>query len=53
MAALNSELAPFGLVVIGVDGNIDYQTEKVRTGERVHDVIRNAFPVQAAARKGQ
>jgi peroxiredoxin len=43
----------FGLVVIGLDGNIDYQTDKVRTGERVHDVIRNAFPVQAAARKGQ
>ena len=43
----------FGLVVIGKDGNIDYQTDQVRTGERVRDVIQNAFPVQAAARKGQ
>jgi hypothetical protein len=43
----------FGLVVIGKDGNIDYQTDQVRTGERVYDVTRNSFPVQAAARKGQ
>ena len=41
----------FGLVVIGRDGNIDYQTDEVRTGERIRDVAQNAFPVQAAARK--
>lgn len=41
----------FGLIVIGKDGNIDYQTDEVRTGERVRDVIQNSFAVQAAARK--
>lgn len=41
----------FGLVVIGKDGNVDYQTNKVRTGERVRDVIINNFEAQAATRK--
>lgn len=41
----------FGLVVIGRDGNIDYQTDEARTGERLRDVVQNSFPVQAAARK--
>ena len=41
----------FQLVIIGRDGNIDYQTGKVRTGERVRDVIQNSYAVQAAARK--
>jgi hypothetical protein len=41
----------FQLIIIGKDGNIDYQTAKVCTGERVRDVIQNSFPVQAAARK--
>jgi hypothetical protein len=41
----------FGLVVIGRDGNVDYQTDEVRTGERLRDVVQNSFPVQAAARK--
>src|SRR5436190_23570059 len=41
----------FSLVVIGREGNIDYQTSKVCTGERVHDIIRNAWPYQADARK--
>src|SRR5262245_14594853 len=41
----------FGLVVIGRDGNVDYQTDEVRTGERVRDVVQNSFVVQAAARK--
>lgn len=41
----------FALVVIGKDGNVDYQTDKVRTGERVRDVIINNYEVQAATRK--
>jgi hypothetical protein len=41
----------FQLVIIGRDGNIDYQTDKVATGERVRDVIQNSFIVQAEARK--
>lgn len=41
----------FQLVIIGADGNVDYQTDEVRTGERIRDVIQNSFAVQAAARK--
>ena len=41
----------FSLAIIGKDGNIDYQTEKVATGQRVRDVIQNSFAVQAQARK--
>ncbi len=41
----------FNIVIIGRDGNIDYQTSKVLPPERVRDVIQNAFPVQSAARK--
>ncbi|MEQ1861054.1 MAG: redoxin domain-containing protein [Chthoniobacteraceae bacterium] len=41
----------FALVIIGKDGNVDYQTDKVRTGERVRDVIINNFELQAATRK--
>lgn len=41
----------FALVVIGPDGNIDYQTNRVATGERVRDVIQNSFSVQSQARK--
>jgi hypothetical protein len=42
----------FSLVVIGRDGNVDYQTDRARTGERVRDVIQNSFVVQERARKG-
>ncbi|HEV7866903.1 MAG TPA: DUF4174 domain-containing protein [Chthoniobacteraceae bacterium] len=42
----------FQLVVIGRDGNIDYQTSKVVPPERVRDVIQNSFAVQTGARSG-
>ena len=41
----------FAIVIIGRDGNIDYQTKKVLTPERVRDVIQNSFTVQSSARK--
>jgi peroxiredoxin len=41
----------FQLVVIGKDGNVDYSTEKVRTPERIRDVIINNFEMQASSRK--
>lgn len=41
----------FNLVVIGKDGNVDYQTRKVATSERIRDVIQNSFEVQSSARK--
>ena len=43
----------FSIVIIGRDGNIDYQTKKVLTPERVRDVIQNSFMVQEGSRKGQ
>jgi peroxiredoxin len=37
----------FNIVIIGKDGNVDYQTSKVLTAERVYDVIQNSYAVQA------
>ena len=45
--------APFALVVIGKDGNIDLKTTKVYGPERVQDVIDNSYVVQAGQRKEQ
>lgn len=42
----------FQIAIIGRDGNLDYQTNKVLTPERVRDVIQNSFAVQESARKG-
>ena len=41
----------FNLVIIGKDGNVDYQTEKVCPPERIRDVIQNSYAIQAPARK--
>lgn len=41
----------FNIAIIGRDGNIDYQTKKVLTPERVRDVIQNSFLIQSSARK--
>jgi Domain of unknown function (DUF4174) len=43
----------FNLVIIGKDGNVDYQTNKVCPPERVRDVIQNSFVVQESSRKEQ
>jgi peroxiredoxin len=37
----------FNIVIIGKDGNLDYQTNKVLPPERVRDVIQNSYAVQA------
>jgi len=37
----------FNIVIIGKDGNIDYQTKNVLTPERVMDVVQNSYEVQA------
>lgn len=37
----------FNIVIIGKDGNVDYQTKKVLPPERVRDVIQNSFAVQS------
>lgn len=41
----------FALAVIGKDGNLDYQTGKPQTAQRLRDVIQNSFAVQAAGRR--
>jgi AhpC/TSA family len=41
VAAAYGATDAFTLVIIGKDGNLDYQTTKVCTGERVRDVIQN------------
>jgi hypothetical protein len=38
-------------VVIGKDGNIDYQTDRPAPAQRIRDVIQNSYEVQATARK--
>jgi hypothetical protein len=42
---------PFGIAVIGVDGNLDLITDKVIAAERVRDIGFNNFEGQAAQRK--
>jgi hypothetical protein len=37
----------FNIVIIGKDGNVDYQTSKVLNAERVRDVIQNSYAVQS------
>jgi peroxiredoxin len=41
----------FALAVVGRDGNLDYVTDKVRTGQRVRDLIINNYATQASTRK--
>lgn len=43
----------FALVVIGKDGNVDYQTRKPASAQRIRDVIQNSFAVQEGARKDE
>jgi hypothetical protein len=37
----------FSIAIIGKDGNLDYQTDKILGAERVNDVIQNSYAVQA------
>lgn len=37
----------FNIVIIGKDGNIDYQTHKVLPASRIRDVIQNSYAVQS------
>ncbi|SRR5581483_6042881 len=41
----------FNIVVIGRDGNIDYQTDRVVPASRVRDVIVNSFAEQTERRR--
>jgi hypothetical protein len=37
----------FNIIIIGQDGNVDYQTSTLIGAQRVHDVIQNSYAVQA------
>ena len=41
----------FGIAVISTDGNVDYATDHVITGQRVLDVIVNSYAAQVHARR--
>ncbi len=43
--------APFGLMVIGKDGNLDLKTAKLSPASAVRDAISNAQDLQASERK--
>jgi peroxiredoxin len=43
----------FAVVVIGADGNVDMQSDRVEAAQRILDIINNSFQPQATARKGQ
>jgi hypothetical protein len=42
----------FAIVLVGPDGNIDYQTGKVLNINRILEVMQNSYEVQKSARKG-
>jgi hypothetical protein len=41
----------FGIAVISTEGNVDYATDRVITGQRVLDVIVNSYAAQVHARR--
>jgi hypothetical protein len=41
----------FGIAVISTDGNVDYATDRVVTGQKILDVIVNSYPSQVEARR--
>ncbi len=43
----------FQCVIIGPDGNIDLQSDRVEPAQRILDVVNNSQQPQAAERKGQ
>jgi hypothetical protein len=43
----------FGIAIIGPDGNLDYATDEVISGQRIVDVVNNSFVPQLQSRRGQ
>jgi AhpC/TSA family len=41
----------FGIAIIGTDGNLDYATDRVITGQRIVDVVNNSYAAQAQERR--
>ena len=42
----------FAIVLVGPDGNIDYQTGKVLNMNRILEVMQNSYEIQKAAQRG-
>lgn len=42
---------PFGIIVLGKDGNIDANSTRVLKGQRILDIIGNSFVVQSDLRR--
>jgi hypothetical protein len=42
----------FTIVLVGPDGNVDYQTSKVLNINRILEVMQNNYEIQKSARKG-
>jgi predicted transcriptional regulator len=42
----------FAIVLVGPDGNIDYQTEKVLNMNRILEVMQNSYELQKATQGG-
>ena len=41
----------FGIAIIGPDGNLDYATDKVITGQKIVDVVNNSYATQTQERR--
>jgi hypothetical protein len=41
----------FGIAIISTDGNVDYATDRVITGQKILDVIINSYAAQMQARR--
>lgn len=51
VAAAYNVTGKFNAILIGPDGNVNYQTSKVVPGFRIRDVMQNSYPVQAQMRR--
>jgi hypothetical protein len=41
----------FGIAIIGTDGNLDYATDRVITGQKIVDVVNNSYAAQVKQRR--
>jgi hypothetical protein len=41
----------FGIALIGTDGNLDYATDHVITGQKILDVVNNSYSAQVQERR--
>jgi hypothetical protein len=51
VAAAYNVTGKYNTILIGPDGNVNYQTGKVLPGFRIRDVMQNSYPVQTQMRR--